>query len=686
MSYSFHTILQAEARKKFSSKFALVAAWLLGLLVCLWFWPQPIVAQTSANTGAEIIFMDENGFIRVLDTRQLTDRPRVEWVSPTAGWTDFAVGDVNNDGDAEIVAIGGGATTGKLAVYDPVVTSGPTNPNNVINGIPWATLYETMLPGEPTIVAVGKFNPYVTGNGIVYGYRLNAADRLDPNRVFRLVVLQPGSAQPDGRSWQPQITPYDFEETWTQLVAADIDDHPGADLVLIGERSDSSILAIYRIQQSLERIYDNEDSHRTWYSTAVGRFHATSVGLQVAMAREGQLGLPSIFVSRYSNDVPSNFKDVYAEYFAPAPQNLFLGDVNASGDDELFVLRSVPATITNAPHFFMINDGKDKPIPVNLRLDTDNGFRVGVAGDLDGDGRADVVIMRSNRIRIYPNIARVLSYSEYNFNTNCPIPGVTVPAANSGRCSLKIAELDKSGFVHTPVLSATPTAVAGTIAAGLSGQLQTITLTNVGTSANVPFAVEIEDTPGWVAVSPTTGQTPATLTFSFDARTLGAGQYTAKLLVRPTDETLSFTPFTLDVVLTVTSGLAARPAESLLTVYPCTSSPTIFSYSVYLDGPTGQLFTVQLLPGTANATEQSAAAAPVAVTTVPWATPPSLLNTLPTTVTFTIDPSKRTSDFEKAYLHVETTDSQQPTVAIKRDFPFDLLCANTQTYLPIVGR
>ena len=34
---------------------------------------------------------------------------------------------------------------------------------------------------------------------------------------------------------------------------------------------------------------------------------------------------------------------------------------------------------------------------------TDNGYRAGAAGDIDGDSRDEIVIMRDNKIRTYPD-------------------------------------------------------------------------------------------------------------------------------------------------------------------------------------------------------------------------------------------------------------------------------------------
>src|SRR3712207_466402 len=90
-------------------------------------WPAasaPVAAAPSQDPDEEIVYIDADGVIRVLDTRVTGGNPEIKWFSPDSSWRDFALGDVNNDGDQEIVAIGGGRDDGKLAVFDPVVASG----------------------------------------------------------------------------------------------------------------------------------------------------------------------------------------------------------------------------------------------------------------------------------------------------------------------------------------------------------------------------------------------------------------------------------------------------------------------------------------------------------------------------------------------------------------------------------
>jgi hypothetical protein len=119
------------------------------------------------NTNDEIAYIDTDGFIRTYDHEQLD----IQWVSPTAGWRDLALGDFTGDGDMEIVAIGGGGSDGRLAIYDPVVASGPVNPdNNYAGDVYWDLLFATTLPATPRLVTTGAFlaGSASTGFAVVY--------------------------------------------------------------------------------------------------------------------------------------------------------------------------------------------------------------------------------------------------------------------------------------------------------------------------------------------------------------------------------------------------------------------------------------------------------------------------------------------------------------------------------------
>ena len=91
--------------------------------------------QGEADNNEEIIYLDDDGFVRVLDAYHTGDTPTIQWSSPEGDWDHFDLGAFNNDGDLEIVVVGnvGDGDTGKIAIYDPVVSEGGSDTE--INGI-----------------------------------------------------------------------------------------------------------------------------------------------------------------------------------------------------------------------------------------------------------------------------------------------------------------------------------------------------------------------------------------------------------------------------------------------------------------------------------------------------------------------------------------------------------------------
>ncbi len=640
-----------------------------------------VYAQAPIAADAEIIFIDDTGFIRVLDPLRNGSNPLVEWISPTAGWYDFAMGDFNNDGDAEIVAIGGDAATGRLAIYDPVVTSGAVDATQTINGIPWATLYETTLPGKPTLVATGNLAVNTAGDEILYSFELNAADKLDPKDKTRVVTLRMTGAL-DGRTWQPLAKPYDSEQMWTQVSIGVVDDQAGADIALLDAVSATSALDIFRVEAKLVRFYSNESNDLTWLAVALGKFRPGDVNT-VAAVRNSDPKRNSLVVLGFDDDKDDNFEDVYGEYFNPAPHRIFFANVNGSADDELFLLRNLDATQTTPPHLFMRNRGSDDAHSVELRLDADNGFQAGAGGDIDGDGRDEVVIMRNNRVRIYPNMENAPNFNEYNFNTNAR--------------SLAIAELDQISFSVTPFLAAAPGELAASLNTG-SGQAINLTLSNGGTGDVLAFSLALEGNPPWATLTSVTGQTPATVQVNLNAFGLAAGQYTTKIVVTSSTANVSNTPLSIPLVLIVSRVIVASPAALSNVLFPCPGSEAAFSVNIQLQEPLHHNFTAQVLSGplpaadalVANAQLLSAPGATTAPADFSWGSNVSWITsatspttTVPSAVTLTVDPSQRAASFEQAYLQIIANDQQNP--AITRNFPVTLLCASYQLHLPIIA-
>ena len=133
MSYHFARIFHPQAR---TNGFKILTMLVTSALV-LALLPSVAAPQTKVQAQTiddEIVYIDGAGVIRVLDTNQAGTK-LIQWFSDEDGFYDFALGDVNNDGDQEIIGIKGTGAAGKLVVYDPVVNS-PAIPPDILPNIP----------------------------------------------------------------------------------------------------------------------------------------------------------------------------------------------------------------------------------------------------------------------------------------------------------------------------------------------------------------------------------------------------------------------------------------------------------------------------------------------------------------------------------------------------------------------
>lgn len=638
------------------------------LLALLWVYlaVQPVAAQTVSKDD-EIVYLDAQGYIRVYDFAQ-TNTPAVTWVSPVGGWVDFAVGDLNGDGDSEIVAVQGATGSGRLTIYDPVITSGAIVANQLFNGIPWRILYDTTVAGAPYLVTTGELDAAVAGAEIVYAALLNTEDEDDTNDEVTLSLLL--STDTAGSAWRQFAQRTTSGSPWRQITVGNLDEAAPAEVVLVDKEG---ALEIYRLNApSLTRIFSNESDSRPWQATTVARFF--SVGLPgLAAARSASPGFHSFVVLVYDTDEESDFRDAHSEYFLPAPEQLFAGDINGNGDEEIFFLRSVPSTVANLPRLVMRNRGTDAPPAFEQALDTDNGFGGGAAGDLDSDGRAEVVVMRNNKLRIFTQLEVNASSTEY-----------TPPATTNAR-TIHTGNLDRNGYLKTPTFSLSPaTSVQSTLAAGEQSAPGTFTVSNVGQGGSIPFTLRSQGSPGWIRLSNTTGQTLGTFTLSFDARLLTAGVYTTTILIESSNNQVSNAPLSLSAKLTVRAGLTPRSLGMVVNASSCGADAADLTVPLEIDGPTGMTFVAKIVTTTGEA--RSRADGIEWPSAAPWVAAQST-NSTPTTMQLTFSPQKltdpETTPLVQATLELTAADAQGTQV---RRVPLILLCTQAQLYLPLITR
>lgn len=665
----------------------------------------------SADASKEVVYVTPDGIIRVLDV-YYTDK-QVDWRSPTDNWRSIAVGDFNNDGDDEIVAVRGtpGTTTApELAVFDPVVASGSIIPGQEINGIPWKLLYSTPLPSRPELVFAGDFDPNIPGDEIGIVRATVPEDLPDSGDITTVVIYKQTSPTPDGTSWEVHQTKT-FSENWERVSVGNLDKVGGDDVAFVDQ--DQGKFTIFQPDANFGEVDGPGGSKSApWKDVTFGQY--LRGGNHEALAVRDGNGLTSFVVFEYDSSnvsIDSNTGDK----FSPGPRFIFAGDINGNNDDEeAIMLRSCSA---NCRRLIVRNDGSDKVIQEfidGLRLDDDNGWRAGVAADIDGDRKAEIVIIRSEKIRLYPDADVSIASVDYDLPTD--------------RQNIFAGDLDRNGYVSGPVFGSTPGQVQETVYFGFK-KSDTIKLQNISTVDVIPFVATTDA--AWLTVSPTSGTVPGNtsaplgITYNINAVSLQPGQrYTGTVTFTSTNPGLNVanSPFRVPVVIDVVlPPFSAVPDGVTAFYYPCEEPLTEQSLDMGIIGFPGNKFRAQVLaPVEAAAAsalegnfflgEETASGlvltdrtgAQVALpglgvsaaradsdweSGTPWVTAvTSITDTLPTTLTLTISPTLRTTDFAQTTLLLQSVDPVDGITPIFSTHPIVLACAAHGGWLPIIGK
>ena len=625
------------------------------------------LATDTANIEDEIVYIDAAGHIRVFDPRQPDNVPPVAFRSPDAGWIDAAVGDVNGDGDDEIVAIG---ENGLLKVYDPVIASGPVPPENVINGIYWEELYATILPNRALLVDTGNFDAEPTTDEIVAVY-------VDPNNAtssFVQIYYQP-LAPFDGRTWLP-LTDVAASELWSDVATGNLDGAGVDELALVNE--DLGALRVYRLEGNnvLNPFFISESDTKPWSDVAIGNVDNELVLPELVAVRNAAPPLPALVVQRYKS--PDAFEDVGTRELLPSPRVVFLADVTGNGDEEMYLLRDVPAGDAR-PRLFISNLGIDGMFAFEVPLDSDNGYRYGAGGDIDGDGKDELAVVRDTGFKIFES-------PETNTNS------YTVTLETNAR-TIVMGNLDALGKDR---LTADVTRFDLSVNAGKQSSAQQLRLTNL-TRPNNPVRYDIRLLPqvSFIRLSQISGDTPGTVSLTADATELlpatdpkqDPPRYGTNLVVTALDPLVANSPLTIPVIVEVLPGVAVRPSGIAIAaqVDPNTSGCTNLQLDenqnhISVLGTPESTFSVSVVFGQSS-TAQGWLTASISDTA------PITSGTVPSQIGLTLHPE--IFDKPGAYSATIVIDAQvadQAQTPITLRVPVSVICTNEALYLPTVRR
>ncbi|HRA65255.1 MAG TPA: hypothetical protein PL187_04485 [Caldilinea sp.] len=657
-----------------------------------------VQAVDTLNREEEIVYIDAGGYIRVYDPQTPNNLPPVVFRSPDAGWYDATVGDVNGDGDDEILAF---AENGLLKIYDPVVTTTDIDPDNQFGGIYWEQLFELLLPGQPLLLDVGNLDSNPSTLEFVVVYR--EPDNQTRTRIQ--VFYQPVPSE-GGRLWLP-LTDVSVRELWSDMAVGDLDGDGQAEIVLVNE--DRGILSIFRREANnvLARFWNEESSSRPWQDVAIGNVEATKPVEELVAVRRVGPPAASLVVRRYK--ALNQLEDIFSRSNLPAPRVTFLADVTAGGDQEIFLLRDVPSSDAR-PRLFSSNLGTDPAINFEARLDADNGYRFGASGDVDDDGKDEVAVIRDNAITIFtdPQSSSTLSTT------------LTTP---TNRRTIVMGNLDRLGRDR---LAATPTTLRFSVPSGaISAPLQ-VTLGNNTRARPIPFFIRLAPATGLLQVTPSGPSTPASLAVSVDARTLlpasmagaagagmtvesdalpilpGAGVFTptygTNLVVISSNPLVANAPITIPVIVDVTAGIALRPSSISLILQSTPASPDCRSLlpatlaPIQVLGTISSTFTAAITaPGGSGSGvgDQNPATPEIEwPSQVNWLSATSPGDSVPTTVTFTLAPNATEPwpSPAKAELVLNGLVDSATPFAVERRLAIEIRCYSYLGYLPLIER
>lgn len=525
--------------------FWLLAALLLTQFLGMALTPQTAQAAVSAEPSEEIVYIGEDGVIRIWDLEgnpAIEGSPTIDWSSPSGGWQYAALGDFNNDTDLEIAALRADGDNFIWTVFDPVVARGATNPDRKTpNGIPWDIYYEAPAErGIPKRIIAGNFDDGIPGDELAILWQdTNGRSYV---RIMKAASLGP-DGKPTGRDWQIHVEK-SFDQRYSFGAAGQMTEGGADELILLDKDSARSRMDIFRVDADFATLEAKSSTSAELREVAVGQIIIGGKE-EIALIRSTPNSTTEktliIYEMREEAGAPILYDDdKWSWAFAPKPETVFLADITGNGDQEVWFLRKHSGDGAR----LIMRDvwGDDRKLfedkPIEKSLDKDNGWLAGTGGDVDGDGKDEVIIMRDNRIRVYTRPDTSMSD-----DTIVELP------TNTNRETVLAGNLDAIGFIEGPSFGVNMAKIEAAVPTGTVSGNYVLRVENISTPDPVTFNVFPEAGKPWIKVNPTIATTPANINVSFDATKLKVGTYTGSITL--SSGSMLNSPFTVAVELTV---------------------------------------------------------------------------------------------------------------------------------------
>ncbi len=448
-----------------------------------------------------------------------------------------AAGDFNGDGDAEIVATKGDT----IKAFDPIVQPG-----------------SQPVAFEQSLGAGRNIQLLVTGDFDNDGKDEIAITHSDAGVDLPATLrVYDGGVNATAAEWMIRYQE-SYSAVWQDMSAGDVNNDGAADLAMV--RNSDRRIKVYN-GRTWAVLAEQEAYASDWYTVATGNLSAAYPGAEIALERQGMSAqINSLLLLRV---VGAAFVGLGGDYkYVPDFTSMAAGDVNGDGDDEVLMLHDpvVPKT-----SLFMVNPTGAAMRPFEQA--TGNAaplFTIVRTGDVDGDQRAEVIIERADRYRIYPEPQADDSYTE---TTGAFYTTATV----SNLPTMAVANIDGPGVPLGPVLSVSPVSLSFDLEYGQPSPIRNVSITNTGTPEVLSWQAQVLAGAAWLQLNPTGGTTPGTLGVSVDTG-VAPGAYTGTIRISATSSgTVQNSPQFVTVNLTLrepTPTFTCTPTDT------ATSTPT----------------------------------------------------------------------------------------------------------------
>jgi hypothetical protein len=345
------------------------------------------------------------------------------------------------------------------------------------------------------------------------------------------------------------------------------------------------------------------------------------------------------------------------------------GDVNGNGDDEAFMLRELPAN-DNRARLIGRNRSTDPLALTEDPLDFASAYLHGATGDIDGDGKDEVILVGRGKFRYYLTPDTSASATEEAVSTN--------------QRTLLAGDLDAAGYLQELILQPSTTVATSSTPAGGQAPPVTVNILNGTNNQPIQFSAQVQGSAPWMTLSVGGTQTPATLTVTFDSTRLPQATYLATVLLTSPNPLVYTQPVSVLIQLIVGPGVLLQPDGLAFVRADCEMTPTVESQTVLINAPAGSAYTVSIVqvPGA-----ESAGAAQVAAPAIDWpsgaawVSAQSATGIAPEPLTITVDYAQRSSDLDQARAIVSAVVNG---ATIVRMLPITLFCAGNRALLPLV--